>query len=38
MTTAEQTRTIEVAMDIDAVVSRVWNALTDPIQLQLTFR
>lgn len=34
---SEDTRTIEVALDIDATVSRVWKALTDPEELARWF-
>jgi len=37
MPTAGETRTIEIEMDIDAAVGRVWNALTDPEQLRQWF-
>jgi uncharacterized protein YndB with AHSA1/START domain len=37
MPKAEETRTIEIKMDIDAAVGRVWNALTDPEQLRQWF-
>ncbi|MDX1390331.1 MAG: SRPBCC domain-containing protein [Acidobacteriota bacterium] len=37
MATPEETRTIEIAMDIDAAVSRVWQALTDAEQLRRWF-
>jgi uncharacterized protein YndB with AHSA1/START domain len=37
MPTAGETRTIEIKMDIDAAVGRVWSALTDPEQLRQWF-
>jgi uncharacterized protein YndB with AHSA1/START domain len=37
MSTAEETRTIEIKMDIDAAVGRVWSALTDPERLRQWF-
>jgi len=37
MAAVDETRTIEIEMDIDAAVGRVWNALTDPEQLRQWF-
>lgn len=37
MVTPGETRTIEIAMDIDAAVRKVWSALTDPEQLRRWF-
>ena len=37
MAETQTTRTLEISLDIDAAVSRVWNALTDPDQLRQWF-